>query len=163
MSDTFLPCQDDGEIMRIRQEHETAGARRTVFTIKQWVKTRTGRTRKEAESDAPSTVALIFLVAGRMLSGKALVGFSKNRQLFEGQLNSDHLIISIDEVFGLGEFSGWYMEAEVLVPLDKDPADYEEPILKQVQELLGDTRLPVKQSYREMLLESYRLAGVAPA
>jgi adenylate cyclase class IV len=161
MSDTFLPAPYEGEIMRIRQEYELAGARRTVFTIKEWVKTRTGRTRKEAESDAPSTLALIFLFAGRFLSDRALLGFSKKRELFEGKLNGNELIVSIDEVFGLGEFSGWYMEAEVLVPLDKDPADYEQPILDRVQSLLGNNRLPVKQSYREMLLESYRLVGIA--
>lgn len=161
MSDTFLPSLVDGEIMRIRQERDDSGQSTTLFTVKQWVKTRIGKTRKEAESAVPSALALIFLVIGRVLNGKSLLGFAKKRQLFEGTVNTDKLVISIDEVFGLGEFSGWYLEAEILVPLDKDPADYEQPILEQVQSLLGQGKMPVKRSYRDMLVESCRLAGVA--
>jgi adenylate cyclase class IV len=56
-------------------------------------------------------------------------------------------------VTGLGQFSGAYMEVEVLVPLDGDVVATKDKIYETVRELLGGERSEAR-SYMEMLKQS---------
>jgi predicted adenylyl cyclase CyaB len=154
MSDTFLPSAVTGEMLRIRQERLDLQQARTVLTFKQWVKTSTGKERRETEREVPPLVGLIWLLIGRFAAGHPLLGFSKRRQLYEGKLNGTDAVVSIDEVSGLGVYSGWYLEIEVLQPLGTDSAALEEQINFLATRLFDTARQPIMRSYRDMLIES---------
>jgi adenylate cyclase class IV len=151
MTDTFLPVLEQGEMMRVRQESIDDNPVSTVLTFKQWVPANTGKERRETERQVRSTTGLVWAILGRFISGKPLPRFSKQRQLFEGTINSAPAVVSIDKVDGLGQFSGWYMEVEIIVPLDGDPSQFTQHIFQLVEELLGAPREDVKRSYQEML------------
>ena len=157
LSDTFLPVAVEGEMMRIRQEKDEHRSIKTLITFKQWVATATGRTRRESERAVSPMAAIVLLVVGRMIGGSPLLGFAKKRQLYTGMVGQHQMTVAIDDVSGLGSFSGWYLEAEVIVPLSGDPVAVQDDILIFAQSLFGDKRQPEKQSYFEMLVRSQSL------
>jgi predicted adenylyl cyclase CyaB len=154
MTDTFLPTFVDGEMMRVRFEQIGSEPLRTLLTYKQWVKTATGKERKESEREVGSTVGALWRLVGRAIIRQPLLSFSKNRQLFDGKLGDADAVVSIDDVSGLGNFSGSYMEVEVLVPLDGDVVAYRDRIFAIVKEILLEARPDVQRSYMDMLKES---------
>ncbi|HEY9793409.1 MAG TPA: CYTH domain-containing protein [Candidatus Obscuribacterales bacterium] len=154
MSDTFLPSAVQGEMLRVRQERMDLQEARTILTFKQWVKTATGKERRETERDVPPVIGLFWLLVGRFAAGHPLLGFSKRRQLYEGKLNATDAVVSIDEVSGLGVYSGWYLEIEVLQPLGTDSTLLEQQINLLANELFDTGRQPIMRSYRDMLIES---------
>lgn len=154
MVDTFLPAAVNGEMLRVRRERIGDDPRKVILTYKQWVDTSTGRERKETEREVQGTVAAFWLVLGRLIAGERLSGFSKTRQLYSGSLGQAETVVCIDDVEGLGKFSGWYLEAEVIVPLNEDPSPYRAKIFELVAKVLRDDREDVKQSYMDMLSAS---------
>lgn len=154
MTDSFLPTAVDGEMMRVRQEKIDDAPARTVLTFKKWVKTETGKERQETEREVGSSVGALWRIIGRAIARQPLLSFSKSRQLFDGKLGDGDAVVSIDEVNGLGTFSGFYMEVEVLVPLDGDVVTYRDRIFALVKEILQEERPDVQRSYMEMLKES---------
>jgi predicted adenylyl cyclase CyaB len=154
MTDTFLPAFVDGEMMRVRHEQIGEAPSRTLLTFKKWVKTATGKERQESEREVGSSVGALWRIIGRAISRQPLLSFSKNRQLFDGKLGDADAVVSIDEVNGLGSFSGFYMEVEVLVPLDGDVVIYRDRIFAIVKDILLEARPDVQRSYMDMLKES---------
>jgi predicted adenylyl cyclase CyaB len=153
MTDVFLPTAVDGEMLRVRKERIGDAPKRTFLTFKQWVQTASGKERKETEREVPLTVGALWKLAGRAISGEPLLAFSKQRKLYHGRLGDAEAVISIDDVTGLGQFSGAYMEVEVLVPLDGDVVATKDKIYETVRELLGGERSEAR-SYMEMLKQS---------
>jgi adenylate cyclase class IV len=154
MSDSFLPGLIPGEMLRVREEQIDSAALQTIFTFKQWVKSEHGMERQETERTVRPSVAALWLCVGRLLNGGPLLSFSKNRHLYEGQLDGAACIVSIDDVHGLGEFSGWYLEVELIVPLGENPRPFSDRILPFVQCILGESRAAESRSYRDMLIAS---------
>lgn len=156
MTDSFLPAAVDGEMMRVRAERLGNGPLRTMLTFKKWVKTASGKERQETERQVGASTAALWKLLGRIISGQSLLSFSKQRQLFDGKLGDADAVVSIDEVTGLGSYSGWYMEVEVLVPLDGDTAAYQDRIFALVRDIFREERPDVKRSYMDMLKESQK-------
>jgi adenylate cyclase class IV len=154
MSDSFLPGLIPGEMLRVRREQIDSAPVQHIFTFKQWVDTSTGKERQETERIVRPAVAAFWLLVGRMLQGGPLMQFSKRRHLYEGDLDGANCVASIDDVFGLGSFSGWYMEIELIVPLGEDPTPFRDRIFPLAQKLLGETRAAETRSYRDMLIAS---------
>ena len=153
MTDFFLPTVD-GEMMRVRQERPEWSLPRVLFTRKQWVITAGGeRERRECERQVRSAVAAIWLAVGRLIKGQPLLSFSKQRDLFTGTLADGEAVVSIDQVSGLGKYSGHYLEVEVLVPVAGDPTAARNAIADLVAKLLANPEM-VKRSYLDMLTES---------
>jgi adenylate cyclase class IV len=151
MTDTFIPPRQKGEMLRVRDEL-TADSVRSVFTLKAWVKTADGgKERQESECEVSPLVRTLTIMLGRFASGRELLSFSKERALFEGNLHGRDVVASIDRVSGLGEFSGYFMEVECIVPLGQDPSAARADIFSFVEKLFGNPREDVKRSYMEML------------
>lgn len=158
MTDTFLPAAADGEMMRVRQETLDEEPMRTLLTFKKWVATSTGKERQETERQVGSSVGALWKLLGRMVGGQPLLSFSKKRKLFDGKLANADAVVSIDEVDGLGSYSGFYMEVEVIVPLDGDVAVFRDRIFELVHNIFGASRADIKQSYMDMLVKSRQAA-----
>ncbi len=156
MTDTFLPTSNDGDMMRVRNETE-AGKRRTLLTLKSWVRTADGgKERQETERSIGRFLAAVLVTVGRWLNGSHLLSFSKHRQMFATNISGQAVVVSIDRVSGLGEYSGCYLEVEILVPVGQDVTLAREHIYALVSELFGEARQPVELSYMEMLKRSAR-------
>ncbi len=155
MTDTFLPTQNAGDMMRIRRESQDDQPARTVLTVKSWIVTEDGgKERKETEREIGDSLAGLLLASGRWLKGSELLGFSKRRRLFEGRLAGLEAVVSLDSVDNLGTFSGVYLEVEILVPVGADVGPARNQIADFVSMLLGEAREPVSLSYMEMLKRS---------
>ena len=151
MTDTFLPTIDDKEMMRVRVEKGCCVSHVTL-TAKSWFTTPDGgRERQEAERQIAAAVGQALVLAGRLLAGSALLSLSKYRQMFVGKLSGLACVVSIDQARELGQYSGCYLEVEILVPIGADVTPAREQIAAFARELLGDGREPVQLSYREML------------
>jgi predicted adenylyl cyclase CyaB len=160
MKDTFLPAAVLGEMLRIRQERIGHLPPKTLLTYKQWVTTSTGKERRETEREVRQAVALVWLAIGHWIAGGSLTGFSKKRQLFEGTLNGVPSVVSIDDVEGLGTYSGWYSEIEVLLPKDANFPEFEREILSLAGDVFGAPREPIMRSYMDMLKESLEVVEI---
>lgn len=151
MTDTFLPARERGEMMRVRDELMGSSAR-SFFTLKSWVQVSGGKERRECECEVSSFMRTIAIVLARFAAGaRELLGFSKERAIFEGVISDRKYLVCIDRVSGLGKYSGHFLEIESVVPLGEDPAAVRAEIYKLVEALLGAPREDVKRSYLEML------------
>ena len=161
MTDRFLPTAGEGDMVRVRDESES-GAKRTLLTFKQWVGTQDGgRERQECEGQVGKLGRRLLLVLGCLVRGSRLLSFSKERQLFDGSLGGRTVVVSIDNVGGLGDYSGFYLEVELLVPLAGDVSSAREAIFGLVVTLLGEEREMVKLSYQDMLKLSLSQARIS--
>ena len=151
MTDTFIPPREAGEMMRVRDE-VTADSARSVFTLKSWVHTTGGgKERKESEAEVSPLLRTLAIMLARFVSPGELLSFSKDRALFEGKISGRELVVALDRVTGLGEYSGHFLEAECIVPLGEDPSKVQEIIFELVEQLFGSRREDVKRSYLDML------------
>ena len=150
MTDTFLPPPSKGDMFRVRDE-TIGSATHTVFTRKTWVKTADGgRERREAELEVSQMLRTIILLCGRLLCGE-LASFVKERRLYENLVDGLDVVVCVDEVKGLGSYSGSYLEVEVMVPPGGDTATARDVILQVATKLFGGERSDVGRSYQEML------------
>jgi adenylate cyclase class IV len=154
MNDTFLPAAIPGEMLRVRQEKLDENPAKVLLTFKQWMQTATGKERRETEREVLAAVAVVWLIIGRFVSGTSLLGFGKRRRLYDGQLNGKQCVVAIDKTSGLGRYSGWYVEIEVILPLDGDFPEFERCILDLADQLFTAHRDPLKRSYMDMLVET---------
>lgn len=153
MTDTFLPAEAKGEMIRIRDEVSLDDGRSvTILTLKRWVEVTGGeRVRKETESEGlDSTVRSCILALGRRLSDGDLPSFSKERTTYSAKRDGYNVNVALDIVEGLGEYSGPYLEIEIIVNAEEEVARARTFIEGFVVELLGEMR-ERSISYQEML------------
>jgi adenylate cyclase class IV len=151
--DTFLPAEKEGDMVRLREE-TTDGLTVTVITLKEWVEVAGQRERKERESDPIDAVTKdCMLSLGRRLASEPLMSFSKDRTTFSGHRDKRQVTVALDVASGLGDFSGTYLEVELIVERQEDVADARAFVESFVVELLGAER-ECAISYMEMLKRS---------
>ena len=162
MKDTFLPTENPADMLRIREEETITPSdsveHRIVLTAKRWMIFPDGSKEREEQEEVIGTLSRdSYIRLGERLAGGALSTFSKKRSLYSGQLGDFASVVSIDHALGLGTYSGYYMEIEVLVETDIALADVRQQIQKHAARLLGADAEMVTLSYMDML----RLAGSA--
>ena len=151
MTDTFIPPKRKGEMVRIRDEM-TSGSARSIVTLKSWAYLPDGsKERLESEAIISPLVRTLAIIAGRYATARELLSFSKERALYEGSVGPRHMVVSIDRVSGLGQYSGHFMEVETIVPLGDDPSPARADIYNLAEKIFGTPREDVKNSYMEML------------
>lgn len=157
MADTFIPPREAGEMMRVRDERSSGGVK-TVFTLKSWVDTADGgRERKESETVVGPLLRTIVVMLARKASSQELLTFSKDRALFSGKSDGKDVVVSVDRVSGLGQFSGNYCEVECLVPVGDNPSSAQSCIYDLVEKIFGSSKPDEKRSYLDMLKISKQL------
>ncbi len=157
MTDTFIPSREAGEMMRVRDERGSAGVK-CVFTLKSWVETASGgRERKESETEVGPLLRTIVVMLARSASPSELLSFSKERALFSGRHNEKDVVVSVDRVSGLGEFSGNFFEIECIVPLGEESSSAQSCIYDLVEKIFGCAKQDEKRSYLDMLKISKQL------
>lgn len=160
MKDTFLPTENPADMLRVREE-ETVKPNgviesRIVLTAKSWMVFADGsKEREEVEEEIGTLSRDSFIRLGEKITGCKLSTFSKKRSLYEGKLGEFASLVSIDRTEGLGSYSGYYMEIEILVETDRDLADVRQKIKNHAENLLGAEAEMETHSYMDML----RLAG----
>lgn len=159
MTDHFLPTKVKGEMLRVRDEN-IDGRKHTVCTIKEWVTIGNGKERQESEGHLGAVSRCILLVVGRLIGGKPLSTFSKRR--LEHQADGpqfSNVVITLDQVDGLGKYSGHYAEVEVLVPQDGNVEEARAAVFRLASQLFGQERDCVEMSYQQMLEASRSQSG----
>lgn len=150
ITDTFVPAQKDGDMIRVRDE-VTGEATRTVITLKEWEEVAGGRERRERESEPIDDVAKDCVVQlGRRLKKGELMSFLKERTTYSGFRKRRNVTVALDIASGLGKFSGTYLEVEVIVERHDEVAAARTFVEDFVVELLGAKRENAI-SYMEML------------
>lgn len=151
--DTFIPAENEGDMIRVRDE-TLDGLTTSVVTLKQWVDVAGSRERKERESDPIDAIAReTFLALGRRLAGSELMSFSKERSAFRGYRDKRSVTVAVDLVSGLGQYSGTYLEIELIVERQEEVAEARAFVEKFAGELIGLER-EFAISYMEMLKRS---------
>ena len=160
MTDTFLPATGEGSILRLRRE--SAGCEvRNILTRKEWVYLAGGeKERQEQEERVGELVSQVLVSLGKAASNEPLLSYGKDRFLYQGVLDGYKIIVSLDCVEGLAEYSGNYMEVEILVAGDEGVESARNLVFKFAQELLGDSRDFEPLSYKAMLERALQRAGV---
>ncbi len=154
MKDYFLPAPAPGEMMRIRQETSRHKQPVAVLTLKSWQQTEGGgRERRECERETRTTIGWFWILCGRLIKGSSLLSFSKHRELYEGTLDERRTIVSIDRVSGLGMYSGYYLEIEVIMPAGSAVNAVRDQIYELAGKLLSEPQ-DVQRSYLDMLVEA---------
>ena len=157
--DTFLPTDKPEDMMRIRVETDSQAVRRLITTKIEVTVQGGGRERQEREEEIGELTASCLLSLGqRLAGGRPLPSLRKTpRRNFQGILNGRSATAVLDQVEGIGAYSGYYLEIEVLAPLGSDVSTIGQEILAFAAALLGDSRQPEELSYMKMLKAS--LAG----
>jgi adenylate cyclase class IV len=152
--DIFLPGQED-EMVRLRRETNEDGTH-FILTFKRWERNAKGeRERRENECRLPQFIAKVLLYLAKHSVSQPLLTFSKLRQHFEGKLTGRTSVVSIDQVTGLGQYSGDYLEIEVLLSLqDQGLAQVRESIAGLALALMPNNCQMVEQSYLDLLKRS---------
>lgn len=84
------------------------------------------------------------------LATEALLSFSKKRVEYRGERDGKTVTIALDQVDGLGAYSGPYLEVEVLSHHESEVGEALACVEKVAFELLGAER-EMSMSYMEML------------
>ncbi len=151
--DTFLPAENDGDMIRVRDE-TSDGVTVTVITLKEWIDVGGSRERKERESEPIDAISKeAFLALGRRLADSDLMSFSKERATFCGNRDKYRVTVALDQVSGLGRYSGTYLEIELIVERQEGVAEARSFVEKFAVELIGAER-EFAISYMEMLKRS---------
>lgn len=152
LTDTFLPAQAPYDLMRVRDE--TRGkSTSSVLTAKRWEELDGERERRESESSLDELTRSCLLLLGNELSRSELLSYSKKRTTFTGKRSGFAVTVALDEAEGLGEFSGTYLEVEIIAKRDRDLSSARQEVERFAVELLGAER-EVAPSYGEMLRRS---------
>ena len=69
------------------------------------------------------------------------------------------MVITLDQVDGLGKYSGHYAEVEVLVPQDGNVEEARAAVFRLASQLFGQERDCVEMSYQQMLEASRSQSG----
>lgn len=154
MKDYFLPPEAPGEMLRVRQEKSRHNPPVCILTLKSWQTTRDGgKERSERERETRAAVGWLWIILGRLIKGSSLLSFSKHREVYHGTVDDRQTVASIDHVSGLGIYSGYYLEIEVIMPAGSAVNAVRDQIYELAGSLLNDPR-DVKRSYLDMLVES---------
>ncbi len=155
MTDTFLPVLTEGDMMRLRVETMN-DITKTILTRKKWVVVGGEREREETEKETSELAAGCLLELGERLAGGPLPSFSKDRDMYSRLAEDEHhkIVVALDTAEGLGDYSGHYMEIELLVPVDGDVQAARQQIATLAASLLGEERAFEQLSYQEMLKRS---------
>jgi len=152
MTDTFLPVTVEGDMMRIRDEtiNEITDC---ILTRKSWVEIDGERERKESEEGVDQMTRGCLLELGERLNGGPLLSFTKERDFYTclSDPQFKNVVVTIDSVKGLGQYSGFYMEIELLVPVGGDVQSARQRINQIATTVLGKERDCVQLSYQDML------------
>lgn len=152
-TDWFIPSPVRGEMLRLRREYKD-GVESYVLTVKHWVATADdGRERIEHERQIRPITFYLLLYAGKFATGFRLPTFRKSRDLYTGELEGKRAVAAIDEATGLGEYSGPYLEIEVLAPR-RSPSKAVQSAIFRLAEQVAPEAPEVQQSYQEMLERS---------
>lgn len=152
--DTFLPVQNKGEMIRVRDQvsHSLTAS---VLTLKNWVMVAGEKERKENEVDPLDKLSRsILLWLGRRASGTSLLSYSKQREELTDTRDGLQVTAALDWTEDLGEYSGYYLEFEVIAFDNNDIEKARATISKLVAEFLGSAQRPTAPSYRDMLERS---------
>ena len=91
-----------------------------------------------------------MLYLGKFVTAFNLPTFKKSRDLYSGELEGKRATVAIDEAEGLGEFSGPYLEIEVLAP-KRSPSKAVQAAISRLVSQIAPEAEEVKRSYQEML------------
>ncbi len=153
-ADTFIPVEKPGDMIRIRDEHGDRTIRH-FLTQKTWVEVANGKERREQEDDLPTSVRDCVMAVVERLNAKPLKKLSKKRTFYKGDLpNGFKVTVALDAVTDIGQYSGNYMEIEILITDDADVAAARLKINELAKTLLDEEREPWAMSYQQMLNES---------
>ncbi len=154
LTDTFLPAPTKGELIRVRDQKSEA-ARSSVLTLKSWVSVAGQREREEREVDPLDSLSRsILLLLGRRAAGSSLLSYTKQREEFQATRDGLTVTAALDWTDELGEFSGYYLEFEVIAHDEKHVERARATIAKLVAEFLGSEERPTAPSYKDMLERS---------
>jgi predicted adenylyl cyclase CyaB len=164
MSDIFLPTgADSQQLLRIRsvsvRSDEDGKNPAKVLTYKTWIKTDDGGKERQEREEAIGDLAAECLVkVGRLAKdGEELPSYQKERKTYSGQCNGYSVNVSLDEVSGLGEFNGFYMEVEIIITDNAGINAAREQVYALAHEILGDKRGHHELTYLEMLTKAQEL------
>lgn len=150
MTDTFIPALEQDDMIRIR-DIRSQGKDSSVLTLKKWTVVEGERVRRERETESLDPVARdCLLEMGSRLATEALLSFSKKRVEYRGERDGKTVTIALDQVDGLGAYSGPYLEVEVLSHQESEVGEALACVEKVAFELLGGER-EMSMSYMEML------------
>lgn len=154
LTDTFLPVPNKGELIRVRDQASDS-LRTSILTLKNWEMVAGQKERRESEVDPLDSLSRsILLWLGRRASGSSLLSYTKQRQELTDNRDGLQVTAALDYVDELGEFSGYYLEFEVIALDNKDVEKARATIAKLVAEFLGSAERPTAPSYRDMLEQS---------
>lgn len=152
-ADTFLPVEKPGDIIRIRDEKGDSSIQH-ILTQKTWVEVLNGKERREQEDTIPVAVRDCVIAVTERLNGKPLKKLSKKRRFYRGTSPEGFkIVVVLDAVTDLGQYSGNYMEVEILVKRDEDIAAARLKVVELAKILLDEEREPWAMSYKQMLDE----------
>lgn len=153
MTDTFIPAQEDSEMIRIRDLTDEESSR-SVLTLKKWISVDGESVRQERETESLDPVARdCLLEMGSRIAKDALNSFSKVRVEYRKRVDRKTVTVALDQVEGLGAYSGPYVEVEVLAKRKEDVKQALECV-EEIAVLLLGQELETAPSYREMLKKS---------
>lgn len=156
LTDTFLPAKNKGELIRVRDQKGSDGAC-SVLTLKSWVQVAGQREREEREVDPLDRLSRsVLLILGRRAANATLLSYTKEREEFRAERDGLSVTAALDHTDQLGEFSGYYLEFEVIAHDSKDVERARATIAKLVAEFLGSEERPQAASYKDMLERSKR-------
>lgn len=150
MTDTFIPAKVESDMIRIR-DLTSDGCDSSVLTLKKWIDVEGERVRQERETESLDPVVRdCLLEMGSRLADDALLTISKKRDEFQAERNGKTVTVALDQVEGLGAYSGSYMEVEVLAKHKDDVKQALVCVEEFAELLLGEVR-ETAPSYKEML------------
>lgn len=156
LTDTFLPAKNKGELIRVRDQKGSDGTS-SVLTLKSWVQVAGQREREEREVDPLDRLSRsVLIIFGRRVADQALLSYTKERQEFCANRDGLSVTAALDYTDQLGEFSGYYLEFEVIAHDSNDVERARATISKLVAEFLGSEERPTAPSYKDMLERSKR-------
>ncbi len=148
--------------MRIEKIQKAADGSKGIRCIRCFkmhpLKGRRGKhVRMEDEKCVKPRKALAFILTMIDELDARIPFYSKKRRLYRGVYEGVEMTISLDRAWGIGKFSGHYMEIETIQALDsteEEVARVIELIDQLAQVLLGEKR-KAKISYRKMLMKTW--------
>ncbi|HEY9712431.1 MAG TPA: CYTH domain-containing protein, partial [Chroococcales cyanobacterium] len=104
MTDTFVPPEQEGDMIRVRRETEDDKTR-VLLTRKTWVEVQGNRERNEDEKQIDEVVAQTILELGvRLTGGAPLLSYSKERDSYKKTTDDGQQVtVTLDTVDDLGQ------------------------------------------------------------